>query len=128
MEKTTFLTGEMVLLFVVRFVACSLCEVAHDACSRITESSVMNKDTCDNVSKFLMFGSLTSGFLYTIACLVPTDAHTDRQTATHTALVYHGCVVSCAMNPFLHLYGVRVERAKRIKEERLMRIVNRARV
>ena len=120
--------GVMVLLHLAMFVVSSVCEVLHGACSRIVKSSVMNKDTCDNVSKFLMFGSVTSGFLYTIACLVPTDTHTDRQMATHTALVYFGCVVSCAMNPYLHLYGVRVERAKLIKEERLMRIVNRARI
>ena len=118
--------GVMVLLHVAMFVVSSVCQVLRGACSRIRKSGVIN--TCDIVSQFLTFGSLTSGFLYTIACLVPTDAHTDRQTATHTALVYFGCVVSCAMNPYLHLYGVRVERAKRIKEERLMRIVNRARV
>ena len=120
--------GVMVLLHLAMFVVSSVCEVLHGVFSRVVKSSVMNKDTCDNVSKFLMFGSVTSGFLYTIACLVPTDTHTDRQTAIHTALVYFGCVVSCAMNPYLHLYGVRVERVKRIKEERLMRIVNRARV
>ena len=110
----------------VMFVVSSVCEVLRGACRTVRKPKVEN--TCDNVSQFLTFGSLTSGFLYTIACLVPTDAHTDRQMATHTALVYFGCVVSCAMNPFLHLYGVRVERDKRIKEERLMRIVNRARV
>ena len=118
--------GVMVLLQVAMFVVSSVCEVLRCACSRVRKSRIMN--TCDNVSQFLTFGSLTSLFLYTIACLVPTEAHTDRQTATHTALVYFGCVVSCAMNPYLHLYGVRVERAKRIKEERLMRIVHRARV
>ena len=116
------------LLHLAMFVVCSMCEVVHGTCSRVTKSSIMNKDRSANVSQFVMFASLISGFLYTIACLVPTDSHTDRQTATHTALVYFGCVVSCAMNPYLHLYGVRVERAKRIKEERLMRIVNRARV
>ena len=118
--------GVMVLLHMAMFVFSSVCEVLRVACSKVRKSGVIN--TCDNVAQFLTFGSLTSGFLYTIACLVPTDSHTDRQMAIHTALVYFGCVVSCAMNPYLHLYGVRVERDKRIKEERLMRIVNRARV
>ena len=118
--------GVMVLLQVAMFVVSSVCEVLRCACSTVRKSRIMN--TCDNVSQFLTFGSLTSLFLYTITCLVPTEAHTDRQMATHTALVYFGCVVSCAMNPCLHLYGIRVERAKRIKEERLMRIVHRARV
>ena len=120
--------GVMVLSHLAMFVVCFVCKVVRAACSRGTKSSIKEKEECTSVSQFVMFGSLTSGFLYTIACLVPTDSHTDRQTATHTALVYFGCVVSCAMNPYLHLYGVRVERAKRIKEERLMRIVNRARV
>ena len=119
--------GSMVLLHFSMFVVCSVCEVVSGACRRLSKSYVMNKDTCSNVSQFVVFGSMTSGFLYTIACLLPTDTHTDRQMATHTALVYFGSVVSCAMNPYLHLYGVKVERAKRIKEERLMRIVNRAR-
>ena len=125
--ESHYVHGTMVLLHLIMFVVCSVCEIVHEAYSSVTKSSAMNEDTRVNVSLFVMFGSLTSGFLYTIACLVPTDAHTDRQTATHTALVYFGCVVSCAMNPYLHLYGARVERAKRIKEERLMRIVNRAR-
>ena len=120
--------GTMALLHLVMFVVSSVCEVVHGACSRVTKCSVMYKDTCVNVSQFLMFGSLVSGFVYTIVCLVPTYSHTDRQKATHTALVYFGSVVSCAMNPYLHLYGVRVQRAKRIKEERLMRIAKRARV
>ena len=120
--------GAMVLLHLSMFVVCSVCEVVSCTCSKATNTSIMNKDTSTSISQFIMFGSLTSGFLYTIACLLPTDAHTDRQMATHSAVVYFGCVVSCAMNPYLHLYGVRVERAKRIKKERLMRIVNRARV
>ena len=120
--------GTMVLLHLAMFAVSSVCEVAHSVCSRVRKSSIVNKDTCADVSQFVVFVSLTSGFLYTIACLLPTDAHTDRQMATHTALVYFGCVVSCALNPYLHLYGVRVERAKRIKEERLRRIVSRARV
>ena len=120
--------GAMVLLHLAMFVVCSVCEVVHEAYSRVAKSSARNEDTRVNLSQFVMFGSLTSGFLYTIACLLPTDTHTDRQMASHTALVYFGCVVSCAMNPYLHLYGVRVERAKRIKEERLMKIVSRARI
>ena len=120
--------GTMALLHLVMFVVSSVCEVVHDTCSRVTKCSAMDKDTCVNVSQFVMFGSLVSGLVYTIACLVPTDSHTDRQKATHTALVYFGSVVSCAVNPYLHLYGVRVQRAKHIKEERLMRIVKRARV
>ena len=119
--------GTIVLLHLAMFAVSSLCEVMTGACSTVRKSSIMNNNTRAVVSQFIVFGSLTSGFLYTIACLVPTDAHTDRQMATHTALVYFGGVVSCAMNPYLHLYGVRVMRAKRIKEERLMTIVNRAR-
>ena len=126
--ESHYVFGTMVLLHLAMFAVSYVYEVVPGVCSRVRKSSIMNKDTRADVSQFLMFGSLTSGFLYTITCLVPTDAHTDRQTATHTALVYFGCVVSCAMNPYLHLYGIRVERAKRIKEERLMRIVNRARI
>ena len=115
--------GVMVLLHMAMFVVSSVCEVLRGACRK---SGVMNKDKRDNGSQFLVFGSLSSDSLYIIGCLVPTDVHTDEQTAAHT--VYFGCAVSCAMNPYLHLYGVRVERAKRIEEERLMRIVSRARV
>ena len=118
----------MVMLHLAMFAVSSVCEVVPGVCSRVRKSSIMNNNTRADVSQFITFGLLISGFLYTIACLVPTDAYTDRQTATHTAVVYFGCVVSCAMNPYLHLYGIRVERAKRIKEERLMRIVNRVRV
>ena len=124
--ESDYAFGVMVLLQAAMFVASSVCEVLNCACSRVRKSSILN--TCDNVSQFLTFGSLTSLLLFTIACLVPTEAYTDGQRATHTALVYFGCVVSCAINPYLHLYGVRVEHAKRTKEKRLMRIVSRARV
>ena len=126
--ESQYVRGAIVLLHLTMFVVCSVCEVVHGACSRVAKSSIMDKDTRANVSQFVLLGSLTSGFLYTFASLVPTDSQTDRQRATHTALVYFGSVISCALNPYLHVYGVRVERAKRIKEERLMRIVNRARV
>ena len=126
--ESPYTYGVMVLLHFVLFILCSLCEILRFISSRVTDASIMTTGTWPNDCQFVVLGSLTSGFMYTIACLVPTDSHTDRQAATHTALVYFGSVVSCAMNPYLHLYGVRVERSKRIKEERLLKIVNRTRV
>ena len=120
--------GVMALGQFVMFVLCCVCEVIIRVCSTITKSDIMSRSHCPNNSQFVVLGSLTSGLLYTITCLVPADPHNDRQRAIHTAVVYLGSVVSCAINPYLHLYGVRVARSKRIKEERLLRIVSRARV
>ena len=119
--------GVMVLLHFALSVLCSLCEVVGYVSGKATSTEIMNKDIGLSNSLYVVLGSLTSAFLYTSACLVPTDYRTDKQKATHTALVYFGSVVSCAMNPYLHLYGARVERSKRIKAERLLRIVKRSR-
>ena len=126
--ESRYIKGVMVFVQFVMFTLCFLCEVVRCVCGRVANASIMNKDIRCNDSQFVVFGSLISGFLYTIACLVPTDSHTDRQKATHTALVYFGSVVSCATNPCLHLYGVRVERSKQIKQERLLKIVKRTRL
>ena len=126
--KSHYVYGVMVLAPFVMFVLCSVCELVSAVCSTGTKSTLLSKDYRSKDFHFAMWGSLASGFLYTIACLVPTDFHTDRQKATHTALVYFGLVVSCAMNPYLHLYGVREERSRRVKEERLLKIVTRSRV
>ena len=125
--QTQYVYGVMALVPLVLFALCSVCEAVSSASGRTTHASLTNRDTWPNDSRFVVWGSLSSGFLYTIACLVPMDSNSDSQKATHTALVYFGCVVSCAMNPYLHLYGARVERSKRIKQERLLRIVKRIR-
>ena len=117
--------GVMVLVHFVMYLLCLQCEVISGACSRVTNP---NRSTCPKDFKFVVLGSLTSGFLYTVACLVPTDSHTDTQKAIHTALVFFGSMASCAMNPCLYLYGVRAEHSQRIKEERLLKILNRTRV
>ena len=119
--------GIMVLLHFVMLVLCSVLEVIRGF-SKLMKSIIVNEGPCPKDFGFVLLGSLTSGFLYTIACLVPKDSSTERQTAIHTALVYFGSVVSCALNPYLHLYGVRVQRSKRIKEKRRLRIISRARV
>ena len=118
----------IVLVHFVTFSLCSVFEVVSGISSRKTNPSIMSKGSRTKDLQFVVLGSLASGFLYTMACLVPTDSQTDRQRAVHTALVYFSSVVSSAANPFLHLYGVRAERSRRTKEERLMKIVNRARV
>ena len=120
--------GVMVLAPLVVFALCCVCEAISGVCRGAAKHSIINKDTYPDSSHFVVLGSLIAGFLYTVACLLPTHSFTDRQRATHTSLVYFGSVVSCAMNPFLHLYGARVQRSKRIKEERLLRIISRARV
>ena len=125
--QSQYVFGVMVLVHFLLFILCCLCEVVSHVSGRITNASTMNKDTRPNDCQFVVLGSLASGLLYTIACLVPADSHSHRPAATHTALVYFGFVVSCAMNPYLHLYGVRVERSERIKKERLLKIVNRTR-
>ena len=123
--ESSYAHGVMVLLHLVLLSLSCVCEILSKAFVRNT---FHNKDTYSNGFSFAQLGSLASGFLYTIACLVPTDSHKERQKAVHTALVYFGSVISCATNPYLHLYGVRLERSKRIKEERLLKIVRSARV
>ena len=123
--ESSYAHGVMVLLHLALLTLCCTCNILSKA---LVKNSFHNKDTYFDDFKFAQLGSLASGFLYTIACLVPTDSHTERQKAVHTALVYFGSVISCATNPYLHLYGVRVERSKRIKEERLLKIVRSARV
>ena len=120
--------GVMVITQFIMLIFCFLCEVVSWVSVRGKSNTTMDKDTRPSNSKFVVMGSLTSGFLFTIACLVPTDSHTESQKAIHTALVFFGSVVSCAMNPYLHLYGVHVKRRKQMKEERLRTIVNRTRV
>ena len=127
-KRSRYAYGVMVPFQFSMFVVSSACELVSGISSRITNPNAMNKGSHTKDFQFVVFGSLASGFLYTMACLVPTDSHTDRQRAGHTALVYFSSVVSSAANPCLHLYGVRAERSRRTKEERLMKIVNRARV
>ena len=124
-SESSYALGVMVLLHLVLLTLCSVCEMLSKA---VVKTTFHSKDIYFNGFSFAQVGSLASGFLYTIACLVPTDFHTERQKAVHTAVVYFGSVISRATNPYLHLYGVRVERSKRIKEERLLRIVRSAQV
>ena len=126
--ESSYSNTVLVLVTFAMFVLCSVCEMVNGVFGRVKNCSNMSKISRPNGYKFVVLGSLISGFLYTIACLVPTDSHTNRQKATQTALVYFGSVISSAINPYLHLYGVRVEQSKRIKEERLLMIINRARV
>ena len=126
--ESDYVYAVLVLVQFIMLVLCFVCEGVTRVCSRLTNSSIVNKSSCLKDCQFVVFGSLSSGFLNTIICLVPIGFHTSREKALHTALVYFGSVVSCAMNPYLHLYGVRTERSKQIKEKRLLMIVNRARV
>ena len=126
--ESAYTHGTVVYVCLVMLTLGCVCEGVSSVSVRLISSKNFNKDTHSNESKFILMGSLTSGFLFTITCLLATDFHTDRQAATHTALVYFEFVISCAMNPYLHLYSVWVERNKRIKEERLLKIVNRSRV
>ena len=119
-----YLYGVIVIAHFTMFVLSSSSQVV----SILRNSNIMNRNQRPNDFRFVVLGSLASGFLYTVACLVPTDSYSDRQKAAHTAVVCFGSVVSSAINPYLYLYGVRVERSKRIKEERLLKIINRARV
>ena len=126
--ESSFAHGVTVLLHFVVFVLCFLCEVVHSSAGRLKPSWTVAANARLNESRFVVWGCLSSGFLYTIACFVPTDARSDSQKAIHSTLVYLGFIVSCAMNPYLHLYGIRVERSKRITKERLQKIVSRTRV
>ena len=112
----------MQVLLTFMFVLCCAFEVIGTVIGRVAKRNRPSEYS------FVVLGSMASGFLYTIACLVPTDSQTDRQKAIHTALVYFGFVINSAINPYLHLYGVRVQLSKRIKEERLLMIINRIRV
>ena len=123
--ESSYAHGLMVLLHLVLLTLCCVCKILSKA---FVKGTFHDKDIYFNDFNFAQLGSLASGFLYTIACLVPTDSHTERQKAVHTALVYFGYVIGSATNPYLHLYGVRAERSKRIKEERLLKIVRSARV
>ena len=125
--KSHYVYAAQVLVHFLMFIVCTLFEVVNRMVSRKKISGIMNKTCFLKDSQFVVFGSLASGFLYTIACLLPTDSYSDKQRATHTALVFFGSVASSSLNPYLHLYGVRVERNQRIREERLTRIVKRAR-
>ena len=119
----------VVLVFVAfKSVMCCVCEVVNGVSSTVAKPTSINKNTRPNDHKFVVLGSMISGFLYTMACLLPTDSQTDRQKAIHTTLVFVGSVISSAINPYLHLYGVRAEQSKRLKEERLLMIINRVRV
>ena len=117
----------MVLVHFVMFLLCSAAEVTSHVSSKIKRSIVVNKDFSPQRFQYVVFGSLSTGFLYTIACLVSTGSHTDEQKAIHTGLFYFGSVVSSAINPYLYMYGVRAERSERIKEKRLLMIVSRTR-
>ena len=118
----------VLVLLALMFVLCCVFEVMSAVAGRVGKHTTINKTNRPKDYSFVVFGSITSGFLYTIACLVPKDSQTDRQKAIHTALVFLGSVISSAINPCLHLYGVRAEQSKRIKEERLLMIIKRARV
>ena len=118
----------VLVLLTAMFVLCCIFEVISAVIGRVAKHTTINKNNRPSEYSFVVLGSITCGFLYTIACLVPTDSQTDRQKAIHTALVYFGSVISSAINPYLHLYGVRVQLSKRIKEERLLMIINRVRV
>ena len=125
--ETQYVYAVQVLVHFTVFVLCSVGEVINGLLSRGAKFAFMNKAHLPMDFLFVLWGSLASGFLYTTASLVPTDSHSYQQKAMHTALVFFASVVSSSMNPYLHLYGVWLERSNRIKEERLMRIVNRAR-
>ena len=127
--ESRYMFGVMVLAPFVMYVLCCVWELVGGVCSRVAKSSVTAKDYHSMDFQFVVLGSLASGFLYTTACLVPPNSHTGNQKATtHTAVVYFGSTVSCAMNPCLHLYGIMQKRSERIKKERLLKIVNRSRI
>ena len=126
--ESSYAHGVMVHVNLVMFVLCCVCELIAHVYSKLKTSCTMHKGMFRDDIRFVQRGSLVAGFLYTIACLVPTDSHTERQLAAHTALVYFGFVISCATNPYLYLYGVRVENSKRTKEERLFKIVHTAHI
>ena len=122
---SSYAHGVMVLINMVLCGLCCVCEAIANVSSRLANPSIMHKGTILNDIQYVQLGSIAAGFLYATACLVPIDYHTDRQMAIHTALVYFGFVISCATNPFLYLYGVRVESNRRMKEERQLKIINR---
>ena len=93
----------LVVAHFVLYVACCVCEVISKMGSTLLKTRIANTTSCLSDSRCVVLGSLASGFLYTIACLVPTDTNTDKQKAILMALVYFGSMVSCATNPYLHL-------------------------
>ena len=124
--ESRYALGVMVIGNLIMFSLCCVCETISNLPSRGTISTFGNKNNSFDELKFVILGSVASGFLFAIASLVPTDSHSDSQRAKHQTLVYFAFVVSCAMNPYLHLYGVRMKHRKQIKEERLLKIVNRS--
>ena len=120
--------GLVVIVHVVLLILCCECEVVCAVAGTVEKTRFTNTTSCLKESRFVVMGSLASGFLYTVVCLVVSDNHTDEQEAMHTTLVYFGFAVSCATNPYLYLYGVRAERNLQIKERRLQTIVNRTAV
>ena len=118
----------LVLVHVILFTLCSVCEVISRVAGRAVSTKIIGPVSRLNESEFVVLGSLATGLLYTTVCLVPVDTHTFQQKVMRTALVFFGSMVSCATNPYLYLYGVRTERRKQIKKERLLMIARRARV
>ena len=114
------------IIHFVLFVLCCVCELVSRLGGALLKNRTINTASSLNNFKLVVLGSLASGFLYAVTCLVPTDSLTDKQKAIHTALVYFGAMASSALNPFLHLYGIRTERNKQLKKKRLLMIVNRA--
>ena len=125
--ESHFVYVAQVLVHFIMLVLCSLCELVNGMLSRKRAPGIINKTHFPNDFQFVVLGSLASGFLYTIVCLLPTDSYSDQRKATHTALVFFGSVASSSTNPYLHLYGARLERSKLIRQERLMKIVKRTR-
>ena len=123
--ESQYARAVLVLVHFLLFIVCSVCEVVSRVGGTVAQLRITQTTSGFSESQFAVMGSLASGFLYTTASLVPTHAHSDKQKAMLTALVYFGSMVSCATNPYLHLYGVRTERAKQIKEKRLLMIANR---
>ena len=117
--------GLLVIVHVVLFFLCCVCEVVSRVGGTAVKTRTTNTASCLNEFKFVVIGSMASGFVYTVGCLMLSDTHTDEQEVMNTTLVFFGFTVSCATNPFLYLYGVRAERSKHIKKERLKMIANR---
>ena len=126
--ESQYTYGVMVLLQLIVLALSCVCAAACAACSRVSRLKLVSNTHCPKDDQFLLLGSLSCGLLYTLACVVPTDRNSEGQAAAHTALVFFGAVASGAVDPYLHLYGVRAERRERIKEERLMKIIGRARL
>ena len=118
----------LVFVHLVPISLCSVCEVLSRVGGTVVKTRIINPASSLKETKFVLLGSLAFGLLYTIVCLVPANTPTDDEKAMRTALVYFASVVSCATNPYLHLCGVRIERRKKIKKERLLMIASRANI